>query len=141
MNSFTELQMLTAEWRERNFPHHTADDNFYGMVEELGELAHANLKLKQNIRTDEDHTAAEMDAIGDFIIYLCGYCTRRDISLADCVAQAWNEVKDRDWIRYPNTGRPPQDALRGTPPAEPEESGAAMPNQSLHSRQFGEPNA
>jgi NTP pyrophosphatase (non-canonical NTP hydrolase) len=138
MNSFTELQAMTNLWREHNFPHHTADDQFYGMVEEMGELAHANLKLKQNIRTDEDHAEKEMDAIGDFIIYLCGYCTRRELSLAECITRAWNEVKDRDWIAYPGTGRPPKDALGGIPPGEPPAADLGSTELGLPSRQFGE---
>lgn len=123
VNSFTELQEATARWRDYNFPNHTADDQLMGMVEELGELAHARLKTKQGIRGDEDLPQLETDAIGDIIIYLCGYCTRRNISLAACISMAWWEVKDRDWIKYPTTGRP----------SEP----TASPHSS--NRPFGDP--
>jgi NTP pyrophosphatase (non-canonical NTP hydrolase) len=107
VSSFTELQYMTEEWRNYNFPDHTAEDQFLGMTEELGELAHAYLKMKQGIRTGENHAALEMDAIGDFIIYLCGYCSARGFMLSTCIGRAWSEVKDRDWIKYPRTGRPP----------------------------------
>jgi len=114
MNSFTELQAMTDEWRQHNFPKHQdgvnvigAWENLTGMMEEMGELSHAFLKKFQGIRTDENLDHLEKDAIGDLVIYLCGYCSRRGISLAECIDMAWWEVKDRDWIKYPGTGRPP----------------------------------
>lgn len=114
VNSFDELQLITAVWREHNFPNHTAEEQFEGMVEELGELAHAKRNAGRGIRAHEDHSQKEQDAIGDLIIYLCGYCTRRQLNLFECINGAWEEVRDRDWIKYPGTGRPPSvDDRRG----------------------------
>ena len=107
VSSFTELQAMTAAWRDHNFPQQNAWHQLAGCMEELGELAHAFLKQEQRIRTNENLGAKEVDAIGDLIIYLCGYCSYRGISLAECITTAWEEVKDRDWIKYPETGRPP----------------------------------
>lgn len=106
VNSFSELQAVAAEWRSRNFPGiDMANDSLIGMMEELGELAHAYLKQKQNIRTGEDLRAKEEDAIGDILIFMCGYCSGRDISLFEAVNRCWQEVKDRDWLAYPENGR------------------------------------
>lgn len=114
-SSFNELQYLTGVWRDHNFPvpdeiHspqvQASFEQLAGMMEELGELSHAFLKQAQGIRTDENLRDKEQDAIGDLVIYLCGYCDRRGLSLFECVNRAWLEVKDRDWVKYPETGRP-----------------------------------
>lgn len=104
-----ELQRQHIPWREKNFPDKApttaAENDLIGAFEELGELAHANLKRRQGIRgTEAEHTDAERDAIGDIIIYLSGYCIERGFSLAECVERAWNEVKDRDWITNKDNG-------------------------------------
>lgn len=110
MNSFSELQSETQIWRNHNFPGEASDAarQIAGMMEELGELAHAWLKMDQGIRYDEALEDKEMDAIGDLIIYLCGYCSARGLFLSECITRAWHEVKERDWIKYPETGRPPE---------------------------------
>jgi hypothetical protein len=107
-----DLAQLQAEhipWRKRNFPDTApitaAENDLIGAFEEMGELAHSNLKRRQGIRgTEAEHAAAERDAIGDIIIYLSGYCIERGFSLAECVERAWAEVKDRDWQKNKGDG-------------------------------------
>lgn len=61
------------EWVARNFPDSYKTDTLLGVVEELGELAHAHLKSKQGIRgTKAEHNEAAKDAIGDLVVYLLG---------------------------------------------------------------------
>jgi NTP pyrophosphatase (non-canonical NTP hydrolase) len=76
------------------------------MQEELGELSHAFLKKHQRIRMDEDQDAAMVDAIGDFVIYLAGFCNAAHLDLASSVEATWIEVKKRDWVKYPEKGVP-----------------------------------
>jgi NTP pyrophosphatase (non-canonical NTP hydrolase) len=102
-----DLQSQHATWVKRNFPNATPAHGLLGLIEELGELAHAQLKTESNIRGNEDHEAAIRDSVGDLVIYLSSYCTTVGISLNACVAQAWAEVRARDWVLYPETGRPP----------------------------------
>lgn len=118
--SFSELQLLTGEWRYKNFPpdKREAFHQMMGVVEETGEIAHALLKLSQDIRGNEDLEDKLMDSIGDLVIYLCGVCDARDLTLFECVNRAWLEVKDRDWVKYPDTGRPPE-ALTDLGPQDP----------------------
>lgn len=68
-------------WVAHNFPDQGDDhpmlQSTEGIIEELGELAHANLKAKQNIRGNkEEHEAAARDAIGDMTVYLWGITGR-----------------------------------------------------------------
>lgn len=92
-----DLQRVMSMWQLNNFPDATPDDPFTGMVEELGELAHARLKMKQGIRTDEDHEAAERDALGDILIFMTHYATLRKIRLSDAVLEAMEVVLKREW--------------------------------------------
>lgn len=99
------LQLECDAWRQRNFPNYTADHQLFGMVEELGELAHAHLKQQQGIRgEDKLHEHNAQDAIGDLIIFLTGYCSARGWDLQKIVQETWDEVNKRDWIKNPLHG-------------------------------------
>lgn len=67
-----ELIRKRNVWIDHNFPGGDAIDSVIGVIEELGELAHGHLKLKQAIRTDEDHDATISDSVADLTIYLLG---------------------------------------------------------------------
>jgi NTP pyrophosphatase (non-canonical NTP hydrolase) len=109
--TFAQLQERSDAWRAANFSdtNRDPDSQFLGMVEEMGELAHARLKLDQQIRGGALGAAQllsdERDAVGDLVIYLCGYCSARNLSLQECVEQAWEEVRQRDWKKFPVDGR------------------------------------
>lgn len=69
-----------------------------GIVEELGELAHAHLKGEQGIRlTPEQVLEKKKDAVGDLFVYAADYCNRNGLTLPECIERAWGEVRDRDW--------------------------------------------
>jgi NTP pyrophosphatase (non-canonical NTP hydrolase) len=77
-------------WVAHNFPTTDGAGNIpmqetcEGLIEEIGELAHANLKAKQNIRgTQAEHEAAAKDAIGDMTVYLWGITARQPESFID----------------------------------------------------------
>ena len=99
------LQVVHMLWLEENFPQQQPADPLLGIVEEVGELAHAHLKASQSIRgTPEEHQAEARDAIGDIVIYLASYCNTNGYNFADCVTDAWTEVKSRNWQKYPQDG-------------------------------------
>lgn len=92
-------------WLNHNFPNQQEHDALLGLTEEVGELAHAHLKAQQRIRgTLQEHRADAVDAIGDIMIYLASYCNTNGYQLAGCLESAWSEVKNRDWIVYPENG-------------------------------------
>lgn len=102
------LQAQHAAWEAANFP---LDMNkpyrsLLGAMEELGELAHAQLKGEQAIRgTPEEHLAESIDAVGDIVIYLAGYCTKLGINMEEAVWQTWRKVRERDWRADPREGK------------------------------------
>jgi NTP pyrophosphatase (non-canonical NTP hydrolase) len=104
---FEQLQFEQRNWQDQNFPNAGRHECFYGVVEEIGELSHALLKMDQGIRgTQQEHMAEVKDAIGDIIIYLAGLSNKRGINLQEAVETAWDEVKQRNWVKYPKTGTP-----------------------------------
>ncbi len=101
-----DLDVIQKEqyvWAKNNFANNqNADTAFMGMVEELGELAHSRLKAYQGIRAID--VSAEKDAIGDLLIYLLNYCSTKNWFVSDILQETWNEVKQRDWVKYPTNG-------------------------------------
>jgi NTP pyrophosphatase (non-canonical NTP hydrolase) len=91
------LQNAHAIWQHNNFPNAEKWECLAGLTEELGELAHAHLKMHQGIRKNEDHLASQKDAVGDIVIYLLGYCTLNGLDIDECIESAWDEVSKRDW--------------------------------------------
>jgi NTP pyrophosphatase (non-canonical NTP hydrolase) len=102
----SQLQSEHAEWLEYNFPSQREYQPLLGMVEELGELAHAHLKHEQGIRgyTTTEYFRDAEDAIGDFVIYLASYCNTNAINLERAVEVTWARVKRRDWVADPVKG-------------------------------------
>jgi NTP pyrophosphatase (non-canonical NTP hydrolase) len=99
-----DLRQLQDEhhiWVNKNFPNQQPHQALLGVAEEVGEFAHAHLKMEQGIRGyDEAKGRAEVaDAIGDIIIYLASYCNTNDYDLNECVEAAWTEVGQRDWTK------------------------------------------
>lgn len=103
-NELTKLQCEMECWEKKNFPNETSNDMLLGIMEEVGELSRAVRKRSEGIRSSEDHDAKEIDAIGDIFISLTQYCSLRGLNLAQCVLITWEEVRKRDWIRYPENG-------------------------------------
>lgn len=80
MKDIVIIQKEAFEWTVRNFPNQSSEDPFEGMIEELGEYCHADLKERQGIRK-KDYKALRIDAIGDFAIYLLNYLSLKNFSL------------------------------------------------------------
>lgn len=110
--TLSELQEAVGKWAEYNFPQAKPHHSFLGVVEEVGELSHAHLKMEQGIRGTILELRAEADdAIGDIMIYLAHYCYMNGYSLQACVDKAWAQVEKRDWRRFPKDGGVPGDTI------------------------------
>lgn len=98
------LQSELAAWTKHNFGEPPAINAFLGIVEEAGELAHATLKKRQGIRTNEDHDENARDAVADIAIFLVNFCILQGWDFEDILFSTWEDVKKRDWKRYPENG-------------------------------------
>lgn len=75
--TWKRLQDEVGRWAQKNFPGAPAHHPVLGLIEELGELAHAHLKTAQGIRgSAEEHALAAKDAIADSVIYFMDVCAR-----------------------------------------------------------------
>lgn len=106
--SLKQFQKELAEWlMQQPFgPGQPPHEPLLGIVEEVGELAHAHLKEAQGIRgTSKELQAKGKDAIGDILVYAAGYCITRGWSLQECLELAWGVVKKRNWAQDSSNGR------------------------------------
>ncbi len=87
MKTAREYQTEINAWSEHNFAYH--DEFGYGMLEEVGELAHAELKFKQCIRGHDQpesrhdkRKASVLDALSDIMIFLLDFTGRKGITMS-----------------------------------------------------------
>lgn len=78
--------------------------NMLKLQNAVGKLSHCFLKRSQGIRK-KDYDAGIKDAVGDIMVYLLNFCNKEGISVETCLEETWNEVKKRDWIKFPKNGR------------------------------------
>ena len=95
MKNINELQKEQKLWTLENFGDCPTWQPLLGIMEELGELAHAHLKQEQGIRKEEDHVVGAQDAIGDIMFFLLDYCNRRNWDLQELAWQSWSIIKKR----------------------------------------------
>ena len=75
--TLNEIQSELKVWTEYNFGQQTPEIPILSMIEELGELSHAILKEKQDIR-QSDFLSDKKDAIADLTIYCLNYLNTID---------------------------------------------------------------
>jgi len=107
MKSLEQIQSEHTKWVLDNFGKHDQFEPLLGIVEEVGELAHSILKRRQGIRqgSSESHEAKIKDAIGDIAIYLMDFARCQGYELSEAIAETWQQVKKRDWRKFPINGR------------------------------------
>ncbi len=104
---YDQLQREVRVWADGNFDTTDPLDPLLGMIEELGELCHAVLKMRQGIRgTVEEHFLAARDALGDMEIYRADFIGRMGWSSQEIVQDTWNQVSKRNWKDNPLSGSP-----------------------------------
>lgn len=105
--SLRDFQNDVRQWSMKNFGEQSYVNPLLGVAEEVGELNHAVLKIRQGIREDKDFLKEQIeDAIGDILIYLADFCSRFDegVDMQNAVENAWKIVKQRDWKKNPKDG-------------------------------------
>lgn len=81
----TLIQNITQWHRDRNLIEGATDkDQLAKLIQEMGELS-------DNICKGKDVA----DDIGDMIVVLINIAERNNLTIEQCLAQAWNDIKDR----------------------------------------------
>lgn len=93
--SWSEIELKVLRWAEarRIIPHATPASQLLKAVSEMGELCDAEGK--------RDRAAIE-DAVGDVLVCLINYCALRDIDMTNCLASAYEQIKDRKGMLMPD---------------------------------------
>lgn len=88
MGSYSELEMLVIRWSEARgiIPHSSVPAQYKKACEELDELGQA---------IDWGDESGIKDAVGDLIVCLINLCALQNINLTDCLAFAYDQIKDR----------------------------------------------
>lgn len=95
MNDLNELETLIIGWAKARgiIPNATPESQVLKAVSEMGELADATAK-----RRDDEMR----DAIGDVTVCLINLCALQGWTLAECLKEAWEQIKDRKGTLLPN---------------------------------------
>jgi NTP pyrophosphatase (non-canonical NTP hydrolase) len=109
-STLQRIQNEQKVWADYNFgpDGHGPEKALLGLVEEVGELAHAHLKHAQaRIRgfDEEAFKRAARDAAGDIQVYLLDYVSGQGWSMEEILEEVWGHVSVRDWKKFPNDGR------------------------------------
>ena len=114
-----EIQSEQEIWSQKNFKERHPEWAILGITEELGELSHAVLKQEQGIRqvkSEDEISLLETDAVGDIILFLMEFCNQRinEQPEDDCrkqkydihtiIEETWIKVRQRDWRKFPKNG-------------------------------------
>jgi NTP pyrophosphatase (non-canonical NTP hydrolase) len=86
--SFAEIEMKVIQWTEARkiIPNATPRAQFTKLIEEVDELREG---------LEKNDLAEIKDAIGDTVVVLINMCALLDVDLVDCLAGAYEEIKDR----------------------------------------------
>ena len=86
--TFEQHTRNVQEWAfERGiYEHSNARAQLLKTFSEMGELADAEIK---------GDAPAARDAVGDVLVCLINFCAMSGLGITDCLAGAWDEIKDR----------------------------------------------
>jgi len=89
MSNIPVLEDLIVRWHhDRNLIEGSTDkDQFAKLIQECGELS-------DNICKGRDVA----DDIGDIIVVLLNIAERNNLTLAECMSKAWDDIKDRKGV-------------------------------------------
>ena len=95
IDSYRILELNVIRWAEdrKIIPNAKPYSQLLKAVSEMGELADAENK---------NDMPAIKDAVGDVLVCLINYCALRDIDMVECLAGAYDEIKDRKGTLMPS---------------------------------------
>ena len=93
--SYREVEIDIIRWAEARkiIPNSTPAAQFMKAVSEMGELSDA---ITKNDRE------ATKDAVGDTMVCLINMCALLDIDIVDCMAHAYDQIKNRKGTMLPS---------------------------------------
>lgn len=95
MSSYRDVEMKVIQWAEARkiIPRATPQSQLNKALSELSELFTAE--------SQQDEGKIK-DGVGDVVVCLINYCALKGIDLVDCLAGAYEEIKDRKGTLMPD---------------------------------------
>ena len=92
---YRNIEIQVIRWAEarRIIPNATPQAQLNKALEELAELFKAE---------SQGNMAGIKDGVGDVVMCLINYCALKDIDLVQCLAMAYEEIKDRRGTLMPD---------------------------------------
>lgn len=86
--NYEQLEEKVTQWAKdrKIIPNAKPHTQLLKAFAEMGELADAENKLDMD---------GIKDGVGDVLVCLINYCALREISMVECLALAYDEIKDR----------------------------------------------
>jgi len=84
--AMTEIEIIRWAEARKIIPNSTPGTQLLKAMSEMGELADATIK---------DNRDDIVDSVGDVMVCLIIYCALQDINLTDCMAVAYDTIKNR----------------------------------------------
>jgi len=94
-SSYREVELQVVRWAEarRIIPNAKPQAQLNKALEELAELFKAE---------SQGNMPGVKDGVGDVVVCLINYCALKDIDLVECLALAYDEIKDRRGTLMPD---------------------------------------
>jgi NTP pyrophosphatase (non-canonical NTP hydrolase) len=111
MNTYSIIELEVIRWGEARkiIPNSTPKAQAMKTLEEAGELieAAAKLHILSNLNYKDTPIYNEVkeaykDAVGDVLVTLIMGAALADVNVVDCLAQSYDEIKDRKGTLLPN---------------------------------------
>lgn len=95
MSTYAEVEMEIIRWAEARkiIPRAKPQAQLNKALEELAELFKAE---------SQGNLPGIKDGVGDVVVCLINYCALKEINLVDCLALAYEEIKDRRGTLMPD---------------------------------------
>lgn len=92
---YRDIEIKVIRWAEARkiIPNATPQSQLNKALEELAELFKAE---------SQQNRPMIMDGVGDVMVCLINYCALKDIDLVQCLALAFDEIKDRRGTLMPD---------------------------------------
>lgn len=112
MSNYRQLELKVIEWAEARkiIPNSTPVAQSRKTLEEAGELLESASRMQAmrdtGIQPEAPCYQKEVkkfkDAAGDIVVTLINGCALADVDLVECLAEAYDEIKDRKGTLMPN---------------------------------------
>jgi NTP pyrophosphatase (non-canonical NTP hydrolase) len=95
MSNYHTLEQQVIAWSKARhiIPNATPQSQLNKALEELAELFKAE---------NQGNLEAVKDGVGDVVVCLVNYCALKDLDLTQCLALAYDEIKDRKGTLLPD---------------------------------------